>query len=234
MPIHQVVTASDKKGFYQQTSVFDSEITAEDYKNEANSKERIPPKYNDVDNMDDNYWKQLDKSVVSYGSDVPGTFFEENCKVWNLNKLPSILGDVEKDYELVRYFGLFFLIPGFFLPKALIGSYIILYQILDGIMKPYLYFGMWKTTFAWHIEDMDLYAINYHHFGKPKIWHAIPPFYARNFEQLASKYFVKSHNMCPSFLRHKASIIKPSVIQENDIPVNKVHFFLYHKHKYIF
>lgn len=39
---------------------------------------------------------------------------------------------------------------------------------ISGINEPYFYFGAWKTTFAWHCEDLNLPSINYLHYGKPK------------------------------------------------------------------
>ena len=55
---------------------------------------------------------------------------------------------------------------------------------LPGVNTAYLYLGMWKSTFAWHLEDMDLYSINYIHFGAPKQWYSISNTDKPKFEQV--------------------------------------------------
>jgi hypothetical protein len=27
--------------------------------------------------------------------------------------------------------------------------------VVPGVNEPYLYFGMWRATFAWHVEDVS-------------------------------------------------------------------------------
>jgi len=81
---------------------------------------------------------------------------------------------------------------------------------------------MWKTTFAWHTEDMDLYSINYLHFGAPKTWYAIPPQYGRKVENLANTVFAEHYQKCNAHLRHKMTVISPQVLKHNKIPFNKI------------
>ena len=96
-----------------------------------------------------------------YGADVSGTVFDSDVQAWNISCLPSILNDIEEEYDIK----------------------------IPGVNTPYLYFGMWKSTFAWHTEDMDLFSINYIHYGAPKTWYV-----------LIFQYF---YNTCKSRVRCK-------------------------------
>ena len=80
---------------------------------------------------------------------------------------------------------------------------------IPGVNLPYLYFGMWKATFSWHVEDMDLYSVNCElqlvnflvktqmliifssdiHWGAPKTWYCIPPQFGYQLEQVLPQFF---------------------------------------------
>lgn len=93
---------------------------------------------------------------------------------------------------------------------------------MPGINTPFLYFGMWKTSFGWHVEDMDLYSINYHHFGHPKTWYIVPPAYGYMLEQLADQLYPDFANECTNHMRHKMLLISPIVLKRHNIPFKKI------------
>ncbi|KAJ8609651.1 hypothetical protein MRB53_038988 [Persea americana] len=86
--------------------------------------------------------------------------------------------------------------------------------------------GMWKATFAWHLEDVDLYSINYIHFGAPKQWYSISQEDARRFESAMKHVWPTDSKNCSQFLRHKTYLISPALLQSQyNIKVNKlVHY----------
>ncbi|KAF7476558.1 hypothetical protein GHT09_012309 [Marmota monax] len=127
-----------------------------------------------------------------YGADISGSLFDENTKEWNLGHLGTIQDLLEQECGVD----------------------------IEGVNTPYLYFGMWKTTFAWHTEDMELYSINYFHFGEQKTWCAVSPEHGQRLELLARELFLGSSQGCEAFLRHKVALISPTVLKENGIPFN--------------
>ena len=93
---------------------------------------------------------------------------------------------------------------------------------VPGVNTAYLYLGMWKATFAWHLEDVDLYSINYLHFGAPKQWYSISQADARRFEAAMTSIWPTEGKACDQFLRHKSFLISPSrLLNDFGIKVNK-------------
>ncbi|KAK3072469.1 hypothetical protein LTR53_006755 [Teratosphaeriaceae sp. CCFEE 6253] len=94
---------------------------------------------------------------------------------------------------------------------------------VPGVNTAYLYMGMWKATFAWHLEDVDLYSINYIHFGAPKQWYSISQEDARKFEAAMRQVWPVDAKSCDQFLRHKTYLISPDVLQKQyGVKVNKL------------
>ena len=55
---------------------------------------------------------------------------------------------------------------------------------IPGVTSPMLYVGMLFSTFAWHVEDHNLYSINYQHMGAAKTWYGVPASGADGFDDV--------------------------------------------------
>lgn len=141
-PIKQEVHGKD--GFYSVYNIQQRSIKLSQFQKLSTTNRYATPTTisKDYEKLEKKYWQNLTSISPIYGADVSGTFYDKTQKVWNITNLGTILDDLETEY----------------------GTKI------EGVNTAYLYFGMWKATFAWHTEDMDLYSINYLHFGAPKQW----------------------------------------------------------------
>uniref|UniRef100_A0A0K8VTF9 [histone H3]-trimethyl-L-lysine(9) demethylase n=2 Tax=Bactrocera TaxID=47832 RepID=A0A0K8VTF9_BACLA len=191
-PICQVVTG--KQGLYQQINIQKKPLTVKQFSELASTERYQTPKHFDFEDLERKYWKNITYVAPIYGADVSGSITDVDQDSWNINRLGTILDFVNEDYGIQ----------------------------IDGVNTAYLYFGMWKTTFAWHTEDMDLYSINYLHFGAPKTWYVVPPEHGRKLEKVANQYFPASYQNCNAYLRHKMTLISPQVLKQHDVPVSKI------------
>ncbi|XP_056276386.1 lysine-specific demethylase 4A-like isoform X2 [Pseudoliparis swirei] len=191
-PIQQVVTG--QSGLFTQYNIQKKSMTVREFRKMANSDKFCSPHYDDFEELERKYWKNVTFNPPIYGADVNGSLYGPDVKEWNICHLDTILDTVECESGVT----------------------------IEGVNTPYLYFGMWKTTFAWHTEDMDLYSINYLHYGKPKSWYCVPPEHGKRLERLAQGFFPGSFQNCEAFLRHKMTLISPSILKKYGIPFEKI------------
>lgn len=100
------------------------------------------PGSDDPATVERNYWRGVALRPPKYGADISGSLFDDNVKGWDLRRLDTLLSRTLNENGMD----------------------------LPGVSSPYLYYGMWRSTFAWHCEDLDLYSVNYLHYGAPKYW----------------------------------------------------------------
>lgn len=191
-PIKQEV--SGESGLYQQLNLVEKKrMTVRNFKRLAEDK-YTTPHHDTYADLERIFWKNIFTQPSIYGADVSGSLFDDDVEEFNLTKLNTILDDIGHDYGVT----------------------------IQGVNTAYLYFGMWKTSFCWHTEDVDLYSINYLHDGAPKSWYCIAPEHGKRFERLAASFFPHSFRTCRAFLRHKTTLISPAILKKYSIPFSKM------------
>lgn len=175
-------------GVYCKTNkLYRRSMTVKEFRVLAN-KMRFPKGKLPPEDVEKHYWKTVLQGEPIYGADTPGSICDPDLNEFNMNHLGTVLDMLNESGVKIK-----------------------------GVNTVYLYFGMWKTTFPWHTEDMDLYSINYVHFGEPKFWYAIATESTSRFERLAAQSFPTAAKSCKSFMRHKNFLISPQVLRRNNI-----------------
>ncbi|KAM7532678.1 hypothetical protein Aperf_G00000130283 [Anoplocephala perfoliata] len=191
-PIIQLTTGTH--GIYLQDVRSQKSMNFRKYEKFSTSPKNRTPPHSSVDELEEIYWKSIESIQPLYGANVNGSLTDKDQPYCNIPRLRSMLSEVLAEEEIE----------------------------IGGVNTPYLYVGAWATTFAWHVEDMDLYSINYLHFGAPKLWYCIPPPFARKFEAFAREHFKSEFLACHSFMRHKSILIHPKVLAAAGIPTRRV------------
>ncbi|KAJ8439428.1 hypothetical protein Cgig2_001768 [Carnegiea gigantea] len=150
------------------------------------------------------YGSDLDTSI--YGSGFPSSnderlesvdadVWDEYCNSpWNLNNLPKLRGSMLRA----------------------------VHHNIAGVMVPWLYIGMLFSAFCWHFEDHCFYSMNYHHWGEPKCWYSVPGGEASAFEKVMRSCLPDLFDAQPDLLFQLVTMLNPSVLQENGVPVYSV------------
>jgi len=194
-PVQQNISVTEVEGAFK--TISDRSIphfTVEKYMRLATNEKYITPPHNSYEELEELYWKQ------NVDDKLP-------APIYGADVCDSITDPEEKVWNIKRL-------------DSLLTE--VMEEQIPGVNMPYLYFGMWKATFSWHIEDMDLYGVNLLHYGAPKTWYCVPPEEGYKLEQVAQKLFPDMTTACYNLMRHKAIMISPKLLEANGVRVNKM------------
>jgi len=194
-PVQQNISVTEVDGAFK--TISDRSIphfTVEKYMRLATNDKYITPPHNSYEELEELYWKQ------NVDDKLP-------APIYGADVCDSITDPEVTVWNIKRL-------------DSLLTD--VMEEQIPGVNLPYLYFGMWKATFSWHVEDRDLYGVNLLHYGAPKTWYCIPPQKAYMLEQVAQKLFPDMTRACFNLLRHKAIMIGPKLLEANGVRVNKM------------
>jgi len=137
------------------------------------------------------FWRTMGKQQSPlYGADMEGTLFDSSLS-------SSHLGLQEWSFD-----------------TGLNDILRMLPYKVPGVNTPMIYVGEWRAMFPFHVEDLDLYSINYLHTGAEKSWYSIAPGGRARFENLAESHYADDHRVCRKYLRHKTKIFSPMKLRD--------------------
>ena len=107
-------------------------INVDGYRKLATSKEYLTPAHSSYEELEELYWQQnLDDKAM------PPIYGAD---------VSNSLTDEDQNIWNIKHL------------DSMLTEF--MEERIPGVNLPYLYFGMWKATFSWHIKDMDLYSVN--------------------------------------------------------------------------
>merc|ERR1719509_33115 len=193
-PVQQNLSRGSERGAFRALAASYPSIPVRVYVKLATKEKFLPPPHNSYEELEQLYWEQQYDDT-------------REAPIYGADTCDSITDAEQKVWNIRRL-------------DSLLTD--VLDEQIPGVNMPYLYFGMWKATFSWHVEDMDLYSVNYLHYGAPKTWYCVPPQFGYQLEQVAQKLFPDFANACFNLLRHKAIMIGPKLLEANGVRVQKV------------
>ena len=185
-PSQQVT--SGISGAYNVTYLEEKKVSLQKFAADAMTTNEYTENLKDKESL---FWRSLGKGVSPYyAADIEGSLFT---------------GQEHNNTKAGK--------RGWTMDGALSDMLRLIPNIVPGVNTTMLYIGTWKTMFAFHVEDQDLYSINYLHTGAPKSWYSIQPSDRNRLESLAEGYFANELRACKEYLRHKTKLFSPKLLQ---------------------